>query len=183
MAGWRSHGQNARRGGGPPWRSCRVWPWRTGSGAGEGFHWPSLRVARWVANRCLPASFCVVPRCSPSVSLLVCCIRAGQRKCLGFMACKRSAVRARLAPQAGQKPNSNRSNRRYSRKVQRRRPDGPPYVYSDRIPSPTRAAGSAAHVLRRSGARSLSPGQIRSLWSCDRCRVATVRHRRTARSP
>jgi len=26
-------------------------------------------------------------------------IRAGQRKCLGFMACKRSAVRARLAPQ------------------------------------------------------------------------------------
>jgi hypothetical protein len=79
----------------------------------------------------------------------------------------------------GQKRNSNRSNRQYSRKVQQRRPDGPPYVCSDRISSPTQAAGSACPAALR----SLSPGQIRSLWSCDRCRVATVRHRRTARSP
>jgi hypothetical protein len=35
------------------------------------FYWASLRVARWVANRCVRGLLCVVPRCSPSVSLLV----------------------------------------------------------------------------------------------------------------
>ena len=60
--------------------------------------------------------------------------------CCREMACKRSAVRARLAP-PGQMRNSNRANRQYSRKVQQRRPGGPPYVCSDRAPSPARAAG------------------------------------------
>ena len=36
----------------------------------------------------------------------------------------------------GQKRNSNKSNRQYSRKVQQRRPSGPPYVCSDRASSP-----------------------------------------------
>jgi hypothetical protein len=35
------------------------------------FYWASLRVARWVANRCVRVLLCVAPRCSPSVSLLV----------------------------------------------------------------------------------------------------------------
>ena len=35
------------------------------------FYWASLRVARWVAYRCVRVLLCVVPRCSPSVSLLV----------------------------------------------------------------------------------------------------------------
>src|ERR1039457_6474240 len=35
------------------------------------FYWASLRVARWVANRCVRGLLCVAPRCSPSVSLLV----------------------------------------------------------------------------------------------------------------
>jgi hypothetical protein len=33
----------------------------------------------------------------------------------------------------GQRPNSNESNSEYSRKVQQRRPGGPPYVCSDRL--------------------------------------------------
>ena len=41
--------------------------------------------------------------------------------CCRQMACKRSAVRARLAP-PGQRRNSNRSNRQYSSKVPQRRP-------------------------------------------------------------
>jgi hypothetical protein len=34
---------------------------------GEGFGCSGLRVARWVADRCLRALSCVAPRCSPSV--------------------------------------------------------------------------------------------------------------------
>src|ERR1700722_6703310 len=41
----------------------------------------------------------------------------------------------------GQKPNSNNSNSEYSRKVQQRRPSGPPYVCSDRIFPQLGAAG------------------------------------------
>ena len=57
--------------------------------------------------------------------------------CCRQMACKRSAVRARLAPPV-QKRNSNGSNSEYSRKVQQRRPLRPPYVCSDRASSPGR---------------------------------------------
>jgi hypothetical protein len=41
----------------------------------------------------------------------------------------------------GQKRNSNDSNSEYSRKVQQRRPGGPPYVCSDRASSPSWAVG------------------------------------------
>ena len=35
------------------------------------FYWASLRVARWVANRCVRGLLRIAPRCSVSVSLLV----------------------------------------------------------------------------------------------------------------
>jgi hypothetical protein len=53
------------------WRSCLVWPWRIGSVRARGFDCSGLRVARWVADRCLRASFCVARRCSPSAFSLV----------------------------------------------------------------------------------------------------------------
>ena len=54
--------------------------------------------------------------------------------CCRQMACKRSAVRARLAPLVRSEIRT-RSNSEYSRKVQQRRPGGPPYVCSDRASS------------------------------------------------
>jgi hypothetical protein len=53
------------------WRGCRVWPWRIGSARGRGFDCAGLRVARWVANRYVRASFCVARRCSPLAFRLV----------------------------------------------------------------------------------------------------------------
>ena len=52
-------------------RGCPVWPWRIASVRGRGFDCSSLRVAHWVADACLRASFCVAPRWSLPVSLLV----------------------------------------------------------------------------------------------------------------
>jgi hypothetical protein len=60
----------------PSWREAAVAELQ-GSGPGGPvlargrFYWASLRVARWVANRCVRGLLCVAPRCSPSVSLLV----------------------------------------------------------------------------------------------------------------
>ena len=71
--------------------------------------------------------------------------------CCRQMACKRSAVRARLAPQ-GQRLNSNRSNRQYSSEVPQPRPLGPPRVCSDRSSSRARAAGRTPDPRLRGGA-------------------------------
>src|SRR5258707_13497682 len=59
-----------------------------------------------------------------------------------------------------QKRNSNRSNSEYSRKVQQRRPVGPPYVCSDRASSPGWGL-LAGHRVRgaESVVASLLPGQ------------------------
>jgi hypothetical protein len=72
LSGWLKVARLAR----PSWREAAVAElqglalgdrfWREG-----GFYWASLRVARWVANRCVRGLLCVAPRCSPSVSLLV----------------------------------------------------------------------------------------------------------------
>jgi hypothetical protein len=48
-----------------------VWSGHGGSVRGRGFDCSGLRVARWVADRCLRASFCVARRCSPSAFSLV----------------------------------------------------------------------------------------------------------------
>ena len=92
--------------------------------------------------------------------------------CCRQMACKRSGVRISLAPPA-QKRNSNRSNSEYSSKVQQRRPDGPPYVCSDRYLSLARAAGKTADFSHRSAAfrratwaNPRSPGRVTlAAWS------------------
>jgi hypothetical protein len=60
-----------RRRGGAARQSCMVWPWWIGSGSGEGFDCSGLRVARWVADGCLRALFCIARRCSASAFLLV----------------------------------------------------------------------------------------------------------------
>ena len=60
-----------RRRGGAARQSCMVWPWRIGSGSGEGFDCSGLRVARWVADRRLRALFCVARRSSVLAFLLV----------------------------------------------------------------------------------------------------------------
>ena len=52
-------------------RGSLVWPWRIASVRGRGFECSGLRVAHWVADACLRASFCVAPRCSPSAFSLV----------------------------------------------------------------------------------------------------------------
>ena len=52
----------------------------------------------------------------------------------------------------GQIRNSNKSNSEYSSKVPQRRPDGPPYVCSDRMPAPARAAGRSADSRRHNDA-------------------------------
>jgi hypothetical protein len=86
--------------------------------------------------------------------------------CCRQMACKRSGVRISLAP-PGQKHNSNDSNSKYSSKVQQRRPDGPPYVCSDRFPPLARAGGKTAEsshcsaaFRRTTWANSSSPGAL-----------------------
>src|ERR1700733_2604030 len=72
----------------------------------------------------------------------------------------------------GQKPNSNNSNRQYSRKVQQRRPSGPPYVCSDRI-SPQQGAAGLTLTSRRWPACDL--GKYASHRFCDSCHLATAR--------
>ena len=95
--------------------------------------------------------------------------------CCRQMACKRSAVRARLAP-PGQRRNSNGSNSEYSRKVQQRRPNGPPYVCSGRASSPGwgcwQDTGFQA-LNRRWPACHL--GKSPSRRSRDSCRLLTAR--------
>ena len=72
LSGWLKVARLAR----PSWREAAVAELQ-GSGPGGPvlargrFYWASLRVARWVANRCVRGLLCVAPRCSPSVSLLV----------------------------------------------------------------------------------------------------------------
>jgi hypothetical protein len=99
--------------------------------------------------------------------------------CCRQMACKRSGVRISLAP-PGQMRNSNRSNSEYSGKVQQRRPDGPPYVCSDRASSSgwdcwqdTEVAALDRRLI------GLSPGQIPASPVYDPCHlVATLPSRR-----
>jgi hypothetical protein len=72
LSGWLKVARLAR----PSWREAVVAELQ-GSGPGGPvlargrFYWASLRVARWVANRCVRVLLCVAPHCSPSVSLLV----------------------------------------------------------------------------------------------------------------
>ena len=78
-----------------------------------------------------------------------------------------------------QKPNSNESNSKYSRKVQQRRPVGPPYVCSDRhFPGLGLLAGH-----RIPGAEpapvSLSPGKSLAQRSRDSCHQVTTRPSRS----
>ena len=72
LSGWLKVARLAR----PSWREAAVAELQ-GSGPGGPvlargrFYCASLRVARWVANRCVRVLLGVAPRCSPSVSLLV----------------------------------------------------------------------------------------------------------------
>ena len=72
LSGWLKVARLAR----PSWRKAAVAELQ-GFGLGGPvlargrFYRASLRVARWVANRCVRALLCVAPRCSLSVSLLV----------------------------------------------------------------------------------------------------------------
>ena len=81
-----------------------------------------------------------------------------------------------LLSSTGQKHNSNRSNSEYSSKVQQRRPDGPPYVCSDR------ASSSGWGCWQDTGFQALNRrwsachlGKSRSRRSRDPCHLVTTR--------
>ena len=95
--------------------------------------------------------------------------------CCRQMACKRSAVRARLAP-TGQRRNSNGSNSGYSSKVQQRRPGGPPYVCSDRASCPAGAAGRTPDSRRSTdGGQPCHLRKSTCHRSRDSCHLVTTR--------
>jgi hypothetical protein len=73
----------------------------------------------------------------------------------------------------GQKPNSKDSNSEYSRKVQQRRPGGPPYVCSDRM-FPRLGCWQDTGSGAEPTLVSPSPGQIPPHRSGDFCRLAST---------
>jgi hypothetical protein len=76
----------------------------------------------------------------------------------------------------GQKRSSNKSNSEYSRKVQQRRPGGPPHVCSDRYLPLARAAGRTADFSHRSGAFGRTTwANSRSTGICDTCHLVVTR--------
>ena len=136
-------------------RGCLVWPWRIASVRGRGFDCSGLRVAHWVADACLRASFCVDPRCSLSVSLLVTPYSCWSVEVPGLTGMQEVSGSARLAPLVRILIRTGRTGSTAG-KSSNGGPLGPLYVCSDGACYAARAAGMAVGSGR---------------WRCSACHL------------
>jgi hypothetical protein len=117
-----------------------VWPWWIASARGRGFDCSGLRVAGWVADRCLRALFCVARRCSVLVFSLVTPHRCWSAEVPGLHGMQ-EVWGSNPHSSTGQRYNSKAGTASTAAKYCNSGPQETPRVCSDPGPSSARSAG------------------------------------------